>query len=370
MAIPTKFQQGVFYILDSNNNLVTSIEVNTYEDYRRIMSIRALQTEDELKFKFDTSGNTSAALVQNDINSTISFSGIPATPAALGALPDAPAFGPKTLSEDFPSESKSVANTQTSVTLVRDSFISSLRFGFSNGAGNLQTISGDFEDGDILFVMPNSNTNAVTINESGNISLVSSSNFTLRGGSDANDAGRFIALRYISSSTSWVELFRSRVISEELPQQTPASGQKFYLSKDSAGTLAFSSIENASTQNLILKFTGQITSASSIVLGSVPANCIVLADRIMAKLDTGTANTATVVSLAIGGNSLENNSAWNNTFIYGANGADGEVTLNDNATFNSPTYFASSANVTFTINSGTFTSGRNNFSIIIPYIEL
>ena len=134
MAIPTKFQQGVFYILDSNNNLVTSIEVNTYEDYRRIMSIRALQTEDEFKFKFDTSGDTSATFSQNDINSAINFSGIPATAQAFGALDDAPAFGPKTLSEDFPSESKSVANTVTSVTLVRDSFISSLRFGFSNGA--------------------------------------------------------------------------------------------------------------------------------------------------------------------------------------------------------------------------------------------
>jgi len=370
MAIPTKFQQGVFYILDSNNNLITSIEVNTYEDYRRIMSIRALQTEDELKFKFDTSGDTSATFSQNDINSTISFSGIPATNAALGALPDAPAFGPKTLSEDFPSDSKSLANTETSVTLVRDSFISSLRFGFSNGAGNLQTISGDFEDGDILFVMPNANTNAVTINDDGNIALVGGSNFTLRGGSDANDAGRFIALRYISSSTSWVELFRSRVIAEELPQQTPSFGQKFYLSKDSAGTLAFSSIENASTQNLILRFTGQISSSgSSVTLGSVPANCIVLVDRIMSKLDTAATADAATVTLKIGGNFLENQSDWDETFVYG-NGAVGSVNLNDNATFNSPTYFTNSQNVTFTIDSGTFTASRNQFSIIIPYIQL
>ena len=66
-TIPTKFDTGVFYVLDSSNRLITSIEVNNYEDYRKIMSIRTLQGDDTLKFKFDTNGNISSSLVENGL---------------------------------------------------------------------------------------------------------------------------------------------------------------------------------------------------------------------------------------------------------------------------------------------------------------
>ena len=54
-TIPTKFNTGVFYILDSDNRLVTFIEINSYEDYKKIMSIKKLSSDD-FKFKYDSGG--------------------------------------------------------------------------------------------------------------------------------------------------------------------------------------------------------------------------------------------------------------------------------------------------------------------------
>ena len=369
-TIPSKFNTGVFYILDSANRLVTFIEINSYEDYRKIMSIKKLSSDD-FKFKYDSAGAVTTSFSGAGVASDISVTGLNATPQSLS---DAPAFGAKDLSDTFPDEVKSVSSSVTTITATRQSFISSLHLNYTDSAGTVNSITGDFEPGDILFVMPKigGDDNGITITSAGNIDL-NGSNFVLRVDQDGNNApsGKFMILKYVSSVLGWSEMSRSVKIVDELPQQTPATNQKFYLSKNSAGTLAFSSIENAATQNLILKFSGQITAAGSIVLGALPANSIVLGDRIMAKIDSAISTDNPNVTLSIGGSNLISNTALQSTFIYGTGGAADEVTLNNSGSLNSPYHSASPADVTFQIDSGNFSSAsRAHFSLIIPYIQM
>lgn len=180
--------------------------------------------------------------------------------------------------------------------LRRQAFISLNYVGISGNSTSL-TINdinnSDFKHGDIVIIKPASGVDQQIIIEDYNISggkiSLSTDRYYLKGGPSGSapaDPSRFIMLQKIpnvANDYEWVEISREFNSQSLLPDEVPDAGEKFYLSKDSSGAIAFEPIVQGNMAHHVgvLDFKNPVVSRDIVAMNLPP--CIVVGGHIMVK---------------------------------------------------------------------------------------
>ena len=299
MAYNPGDNQGTIYVQDVTDNanpVVLFVAPNTPEV---IHSLKFLPSNYEVWYHDTIDYQLSTTTSETDVNGNIGFDyklNVDNASSVPGVEEEE--ITSKVVMKSFNDSitPNTTSSTSSDFPLKRQAFISLNYVGVS-GSGNTLTITdinnSDFKHGDIVIIKPASGVEQQIIIEDysvsgGKISL-STDVYYLKGGPSgaANaDPSRFIILQKIPNAANdyeWVEISREFNSQSLLPDEVPDAGEKFYLSKDSTGAIAFESIVqgNMAHQVGVLDFKSPVASRDIVAMNLPP--CIVVGGHIMVK---------------------------------------------------------------------------------------
>lgn len=299
MAYNPGDNQGTIYVQDVTDNanpVVLFVAPNTSEV---IHSLKFLPSNYEVWYHDNINYQLSTTISETDVNANIGFD----YKLNIDNASSVPNVGEEEITSKVVMKSfndsitpNTVSSSSSDFPLKRQAFISLNYVGVS-GLNNTLTITdidnSDFKHGDIVIIKPASGAEQQIIIEDysvsgGKISL-STDVYYLKGGPSGiahADPSRFIILQKIPNADNdyeWVEISREFNSQSLLPDEVPDAGEKFYLSKDSSGAIAFEPIVQGNMAHQVgaLDFKNPVVSRDVVAMTLPP--CIVLGGQIMVK---------------------------------------------------------------------------------------
>lgn len=234
-----------------------------------------------------------------------------------------------------------------------------------NDTHDIDTIDVDnFQDGDIVILRAN-DSRAVDFNiksSEGNILLSDGLSYKLKGYETIGEYNNVLALQYCSeytnqSTAQWIELFRRNRVEDILPQETPPSGEKFVLTKNSSGTTQFESLSSNAIGYSIGYFdVSGVAAGATTTIATIPAS-LVMGGQLILRTGIRFTDGEVTLTLKIG-----------NLTVFSGDPFD--IVPASVGYYDTPvTELGSTSNVTVEI-TATTVGAEGSFHVIVPYVVI